>query len=186
MVLNASVTDIKCKTKWIILRANRAEFALEWCVNGVVEGWKSTQKEVFLGLKSWNAEVEILWNNEQIALLNRAKCELSASIRCRMKFKRYRNSLVFMLFSRWFFLEWKSCLMLFVKKIALILTSKFHIFRFKPKSLIRSQCFHNFCFCVVSYHLLFSCRHLACLILLTGFATSSKTNRPYAQPLSTN
>ena len=154
----------------------------KWCGWGV----KKYSKRVFLGLKSGNAAVGILWNNEQIALLNRAKCELRASIRCRMKFKRYRNSLVFMLFSRWFSLERKSCLMLFVKIIALVLTSTFHIFRFKPKSLIRSQCFHNFCFCVVSYHLLFSCRHLACLFLLTWFATSSKTNRAYAQPLSTN
>lgn len=154
----------------------------KWCGWGV----KKYSKRVFLGWKSWNAAVEILWNNEQIALLNGAKCELRASIRCRMKLKRYRISLVFMLFSRRFSLEWKSYLMPFVKIIALVLTSTFHIFRFKPKSLIRPQCFHNFCFCVVSYHLLFSCRHLACLILLTGFATSPKTNRAYAQPLSTN
>ena len=149
----------------------------KWCGWGV----KKYEKEVFLGLKSWNAAVEILWNNEQIALLNGAKCELRASIRCRMKFKRYRNSLVFMLFSRWFSLEWKSCLMLFVKITALFLTSTFQILDLNPNRSLGHKCFHNFCFYVVSYHLLFSCRHLACLILLMWFATSSKTNRAYAQ-----
>ena len=145
----------------------------KWCALGV----KKYSKRVFLGLKSWTAAVEILWNNEQIALLNRAKCELRASIRCSMKFKRYRISLVFMLFSRWFSLEWKSCLMLFVKITALVLTSTFQIFRFKPKSPIRPKMFPE---------LLFLCCFLPSFIFLTWFATSSKINRAYAQPLRTN